>query len=256
MDNTNDNINIFVSRLLRKRKWTGSELGKAYIYSLIDDYRKTLSGELSPEPIINPARFQKMLDTLDNIDEICIKNRYIGINNWLMQYSGLANAHLYRLKGNIDFFTSLLDASYEIGKQIKENQGDIKVLEILNNLNTSIGLEKFSKNYESLSERFEAIQEDIYFIKGYNTAISLIAEKIDCKEFEIFFVEPEYVTELIDEYNDRSYKIASDLFNAIEFEKIEIPPENIKEAKTLLDNNLQAFEQQDGVFADLLTIRP
>lgn len=89
-----------ITQLLKKKKLTGEEVGKLLIASLIHAYRQSLDGNSNIELFSN-ADFKQALKSLDTSEDFRKYNLYVGLNNFLQQYQGIALAHAQQLEGHI-----------------------------------------------------------------------------------------------------------------------------------------------------------
>lgn len=80
-------------QLLKKRKWTGAETGKALIFDLINSYK--YGGER--KPVFGGERIGRMIDNFrtDRVQAIEYDS-YLKLHSWIAQYQAVANAHLQR----------------------------------------------------------------------------------------------------------------------------------------------------------------
>ena len=53
-----------IDKLLKKKCWTGSELGRLQIVTTLKAFQKVEAGEESPEKVVDRSHIRKMLDTL------------------------------------------------------------------------------------------------------------------------------------------------------------------------------------------------
>lgn len=70
-----------IDKLLKKKGWTGSELGRLQIVTTLKGLQKVIDGEESPETVVSRTDIRKMLDTLDPV-EGAVYNGYIAIHEW------------------------------------------------------------------------------------------------------------------------------------------------------------------------------
>ena len=70
-----------IDKLLKKKGWTGSELGRLQIVTTLKAFQKVRDGEESPDTVVDRSHIRKMLDTLDPV-EGAVYNGYIGIHEW------------------------------------------------------------------------------------------------------------------------------------------------------------------------------
>ena len=73
---------INVEKLLKKKGWTGKELGRLELAMTLNALSKSLQGDTSPERIVSEAEFRKMLDTITDPYQGKIYNEYITIHEW------------------------------------------------------------------------------------------------------------------------------------------------------------------------------
>ena len=101
-----------VKRLLSKKGWTGEETGKALILDLIDSYKQTLAGSRDPKPLFPREKITEMLHGFRaSRTDIEAYNRYINLQNWIMQYQAVANANLQRFNSCFNEFVSIHNAA-------------------------------------------------------------------------------------------------------------------------------------------------
>lgn len=101
-----------VKQLLSKKGWTGEETGKALILDLINSYKQTLAGSRDPKPLFPPEKITQMLHGFRaSRADIEAYNRYINLQNWIMQYQAVANANLQRFNSCFNEFVSIHNAA-------------------------------------------------------------------------------------------------------------------------------------------------
>ena len=71
-----------IDRLLKKKGWTGEELGRLELANTLNMFSQSLQGIQEPVPIVSKADFRKMLDTITDPIEGRIYNCYISIHEW------------------------------------------------------------------------------------------------------------------------------------------------------------------------------
>lgn len=88
-----------IDRLLKKKGWTGSELGRLELANTALAYKKALdNGNPEQEPVISRRDFEKMLNTLIDPTEISVYNGYISIHRWISTTTQLAVAQSQQAK--------------------------------------------------------------------------------------------------------------------------------------------------------------
>ena len=111
-----------INKLLKKKGWTGDEVGKALVLSLIDAFKQSLAGVSAPKELFSSAQLKTMVMSLKDKQQGIRYNRYLGLQSWLMQYQAVANAHYQRLQGDITSLISLYStarAAEETSKHIE-----------------------------------------------------------------------------------------------------------------------------------------
>lgn len=71
-----------IDRVLKKKGWTGEELGRLELANTLNMFSQSLQGIQEPVPIVSKADFRKMLDTITDPIEGRIYNGYISIHEW------------------------------------------------------------------------------------------------------------------------------------------------------------------------------
>ena len=96
-----------VKRLLKKKGWTGEETGKALILDIISSYKSGDQKALFPR--------EKLIEMINGFsesqDDVEDYNRYINLQNWIMQYQAVANANLQRFNSCYNEFISIHNAA-------------------------------------------------------------------------------------------------------------------------------------------------
>lgn len=82
-----------VDRLLKKKSWTGAELGKLQIANVLLAYKKALeTGDPNEEGVVSKAEFKKMLNTITDPIERRVYNGYMAIHEWIAHTMQMAIA--------------------------------------------------------------------------------------------------------------------------------------------------------------------
>ncbi len=80
-----------LKKLLRKRSWTGRELGQILLASLADEYKQALDGNYTPTPLVPGEKFSKMLHSLTDQVQQNTYNNYYSIGGWLRSRPAITN---------------------------------------------------------------------------------------------------------------------------------------------------------------------
>ena len=102
---------IDIKSLLKKKSWTGEEVGKAIIFNLINDYRQALQGVEHPTELFNKAQIDTMLNSITDRTQRQLFNRYIGLNNWISQNHAIATARYEQVRGEINRLLLIISTS-------------------------------------------------------------------------------------------------------------------------------------------------
>ena len=79
-----------ISTILNKKGWTGAELGRLEIATVMRAYQRALNGEADPQPEISREDFNRMVKTLDDPAQGKIYNGYLSIHDWISRVSIMA----------------------------------------------------------------------------------------------------------------------------------------------------------------------
>lgn len=133
--------------------------------------------------------------------------------------------------------------------------------------------EDYAFNVEEVEESREIILDSYYYLKGYNTALDLIAKHFSLPDIAIFKMDIDTIAGQIDALNDlvpvlyqriaettyedtelkqRKLQVLQDIFTEIDYKSLTIPEENIAELKRLFDD-FACF--RDMTIAELLCFR-
>lgn len=97
-----------LNAVLRKKSFTGEDVGKVLILSLIDSYKQTLSGVRYPKPILPEAKMRHMIRSLNGTENLQRYHRYVGLNDWLMQCQPVAMNYKQQALSAIERVTAVL----------------------------------------------------------------------------------------------------------------------------------------------------
>lgn len=101
-----------IKALLNKKGWTGDEVGKAIIFSLIDAYKQTLDGVEKPTELFSPIQLKTMVNSLTNKEQGKRYNRYVGLNNWVSQNNAIALSYYEQARGEINRLLGIISTAH------------------------------------------------------------------------------------------------------------------------------------------------
>lgn len=134
--------------------------------------------------------------------------------------------------------------------------------------------ERFAYNLESVESSRESLLDSYYYLKAFNIAIDMIAERFDVPEVEVFKTDLgrieaqiEAINELVpllymkiqntmcyydEQIKKKKLQVLRDIFTPIDWRSIEIPAEDIAQAESLMEG-FRAFEKDtDLSLSDIL----
>lgn len=82
-----------IKRLLKKKGWTGRELGILELSNMAIMFRQALEGK-EPQPIVDQARFRTMINGITDRQQGKVYNGYISIHEWLSIRYNVAQTQL------------------------------------------------------------------------------------------------------------------------------------------------------------------
>lgn len=277
-----------IEEILHQKSWTGDQVGKALIASAIHAYQHALSSNSVSAELFSAAQLKRMVDSLSDREQLLRYNRYVGLNNWLTQYQAVANAYMQRADGRIGLLCRMLEVSVSMEQancnlveSLRKIDGASIPLNIIQSPATNYGVGQYTQRCHRYQERIEelyAYRKDFIFsyryLLGYNTAITMIAKYISMPDFIAFQPHTASLLRRANDYNRlvselKDCLIATEAYDpAYQKEKLNalcthfpplflldlsVPSSALQEAAAMLQDNMRAFERQDGRFMQLLT---
>lgn len=100
---------VNIDKLLRKKGWTGEELGRLAIANLMLGYKKTLESNNPNEELpISRADFNKMIRTLKDPTEGRRYNDYIAMHDWVIRTMQVAIAQEQQAQLQLNVFSCII----------------------------------------------------------------------------------------------------------------------------------------------------
>lgn len=100
-----------LSALLRKKSWTGEDIGRTILYSLVDAHRQALEGVGNPTPAFSPDQLQRMIGSLTEPSQLRRYNSFVGLQNWLIQYQAVSTAYFKQASGELDVIQGVVNTA-------------------------------------------------------------------------------------------------------------------------------------------------
>ena len=99
-----------IKRLLRKKKWTGKELGQIVIGNICQMWESQKNGE-TPKSLYTKEDLTKMLDTLTDSIQIKTYNDYMKLYDWLKTAYNVADAQQQQVQLKLEKILSYIEVS-------------------------------------------------------------------------------------------------------------------------------------------------
>jgi hypothetical protein len=116
-------VRASLNQILKKKTWTGDEVGRAIILDLCDSYRRSLEGDKDPQPLFSPEKLTLMVSSLTKRSDGIRYNRYVGLQSWLQRTQPIAQYFALRLQYEIAQLNTMLNISTDIDEEsIKAEQ--------------------------------------------------------------------------------------------------------------------------------------
>ncbi|GHT42862.1 hypothetical protein AGMMS49921_09180 [Endomicrobiia bacterium] len=196
-DDASKEATAYITRLLKKRKWTGEEVGKVLIYNLVKNLGRKPTDEEDNNWRAIIAILDKKLQFLTEIDSITYQ-KYFEISHWLSRAHALAAAHhnsfiVYstRISEPIMMINNAELISYRITKNSTKPEDPVLcrlLYRLTLNRFTPMDKEKELEIANIKSARSNLL-EDFYFTRGYCKVIDLIADYLEINALNIFQIE-------------------------------------------------------------------
>ncbi|GHT57094.1 hypothetical protein AGMMS50233_10120 [Endomicrobiia bacterium] len=215
-DAATEEATAYITRLLKKRKWTGEEAGKTLVYNLIKNLGREPTVEENGKWKTIAEIYSQKLQNFTETDKPAYLE-YYKINQWLLRAHALAIAHrnsfiIYstRISEPINMISNAELISHRI-TEISNEQDPV-----LCHLLCRLTLDKFTtknkkneKEIENIKSARNNLLEEFYFTRGYCKAIELITDYLKINALNMFQIEMKILYENILTLNIAMEKIAS-----------------------------------------------
>nr|CRY94005.1 hypothetical protein [uncultured prokaryote] len=94
-----------IERILKKKKWTGRELGILEVTNMALIFRQNLEGEKAIKPIIDRPTLSDMVNTLVDLQQRQIYMGYISIHEWISFHYSSAQSHMQQAQFQMHILT-------------------------------------------------------------------------------------------------------------------------------------------------------
>ncbi len=200
-------MSIDINKILNKKKWTGKEVGKVLIYSLITDHRRKDNSNL--QQLCEPNKFYEMLNSLKNNSSeynkyLVYSDSYNGIlesyDYGQAMYQQMHHAY-YRILTDLQFILQYTIIKIE---EKKENIDNIKIYnEYLNAFKLIYDNEKFGDTKQIIDE-FEFLinklmKSSVQFLLYFDKIIEILSYILEVDEIKE--ISPLYIKSNITKIN-------------------------------------------------------
>lgn len=274
-----------IRRIFNKTSWTGRELGRLELTNMAVTFGQNLEGE-PIKPLFTVDQFRAMLSTLTDRKQLETYNSYMDIHKWVsLQYqisAGYYQNLQLQLK-TLEAYTAEAAAAEKFYAYIenKDYPYDLEIADIL----AASTFEKFFPEAERHEHHAEIVGSSVertltayYALQGYNLALDMTAKRHSVSELSVFKMDLESIGKITMELNAiieslfkmlsrpdyrdkmlqaKKLQVLNELFPIIDYDALEIPSENIAEAKELV-NTFSAYREPhaDRFYRLLCTRKP
>ena len=104
---------IDIKKLLRKKRWTGKELGQLEVSNMCHMWSQQMQGK-TPTPLIDHEKFLEMLNTIDDSEQGKIYNNYLKIHRWLNIAYNITSGQEQQAQSNIKTLLKYIEVSQAV----------------------------------------------------------------------------------------------------------------------------------------------
>jgi len=117
-----------IKSILKKKSWTGEEIGKVFLANAIDGYKRILSGEVDPKPLFSQSQLNAMVESLRDSYDITVYNRYSHLYNWINTSLSLNHGHWQTINSEIRLNVLTLSHINTIERVLIDNARKPKIM--------------------------------------------------------------------------------------------------------------------------------
>ena len=101
-------MNENIAKLLKKKKWTGAEVGRLWVYNTLYLFAMKIQGDPYPKPLISVKDLQRMINTIGSEKGEETLNHYMRIESWLHSQIQHASSCKQQAKCNLELMLKYL----------------------------------------------------------------------------------------------------------------------------------------------------
>ena len=102
-----------IKKLLRKKGWTGRELGIIEISNRCSVFSQRMSGIQNPVPMVTKAQFQTMLNSIQDRYQAKVYSGYMSIHEWLSLYYNVCNSHIQQAQFQFTKLSNVIERAIQ-----------------------------------------------------------------------------------------------------------------------------------------------
>lgn len=259
-----------VKGLLRKKEWSGEELGIAKTINWIYTLKLHRGNDLPIDNALINAHEQVIMKDPVSCH---IHDNYTNMITWLQIALQVAEVHKVQVYGSLKVvFTTLqklilLDMLNEFIGKLKEGAElpeEVKIFALDGYLP---GTKKYVYNTNDIKSEYRSIKESLCFIYGFNTLIDDTILKCGIKELSFLKIDTDYVKLMLDMVNkeiaflrnflkqcptqpikESKQKILKEFFPQIAYKQLRLSAERHNQGKALIDDFSGFSPGNDSLF--------
>lgn len=205
-----------IDRLLKKKEWTGEEIGKLFLANTIDGYNKVMAGDHNPTPLFSQEKLDNMVKGIESSHEGNIFNRYVRLHDWMSTSISITNTAVQQLSSEIRLFIMYITQFDTIERALEykawqptimtSKEFEDKKQEKLDNF--FIGANGLENGYNILELIFEAISHFTNLAIGNPRRVNPIKNIL--KDYKKRSVESEHIHQIYGEATTTGYYLLED----------------------------------------------
>lgn len=263
-----------INQILKKKKWTGSDLGRLALANTAVTYARAVENDNVKEDfVVSKDKIGEMLDTLKDPEEIKIYNGYLSINNWIGRVYPLAMGQMLQashcLYKMLVYMRNIV-VTEQLYKYIKELPFALSESALSENILSGVkkeleelypidqyekGANEYKENVEEVENSRDLLFKSAYYVQGFDKIIELIASIYKVEEIKLFNISLLGLKRDITHFNNNVFKfynkisksqyinkedrikklkVIQDVFYPINTKKLELPKKAITQAKRVI----------------------
>jgi len=247
-----------IAKLLNKKFFSGRDLGILEIVNMATVFGQQIRHE-PVKPIVSAGQLQSWIDSLTDVRQSRIYNGYIMIHEWISLYYNISQTNYQQIQLR---YQSLYTVLFQCTAALKvARQSDNA--ELLSFFSPYLPDALLTDKSSELAESQKELLASCYFLNGYNTALTMIADFFEIPEITVFSADirpiesqlsilntmkTAFISEVM-QFDKNKLPTVSTLFPDLTISSLTPPKENTEKVREMFDD-FSAF--RDSNIADLL----